>query len=213
MKKNIFLIVLISIFFSACSIKMPDILTFSSSHNYEEQLEEANICQNQESENSKLSCYSKIENSNSFAQIRLGTYWSEKKDFQKSLKYLNMAKESGNLYANLPISFLYYKGEGVKKDLDRSFELLKESSSIDPFATFQLSRFYFQGINTKVDIEKAINLLEFAGNSDVKEAQELLANIYKKGLFEQIPDSTKYLHWLNRSKAIFEDKNHKIYIF
>lgn len=213
MKRNIFLIALISIFFSACSIKIPDFLTFSSSHNYEEKLEEANICQDLESENSKLSCYSKIQMTNSFAQIRLGTYWGEKRDFEKSLKYLNMAKESGNLYANLPISFLYYKGEGVKKDLDKSFELLKESSSVDAFAAFQLSRFYFQGINTKVDVEKAMELLEFSGEKNVKEAQELLANIYKKGLFEQTPNSVKYNYWLEKSKKTLEDTNHKIYIF
>ena len=37
--------------------------------------------------------YIKIEEKNSFAQIRLGTYYADKKDYTKALKYLNKAKK------------------------------------------------------------------------------------------------------------------------
>ena len=163
--KNYILLPIFTIFlFSACSFKMPEFLTFSDI-NYDELLKEANICQDLDTQKEKLDCYKKIENSNSFAQIRLGTYYSTKNDYKESLKYLNMADENKNLYAKLPLALLYYKGEGVKKDINKSFELLKESSDIDPIAAFQLSRFYLQGINTKIDNEKGIDLLEFSAQN------------------------------------------------
>ena len=210
--RNYILLPIFTIFlFSACSFKMPEFLTFSDI-NYDELLKEANACKDLDTEKEKLDCYKKIENSNSFAQIRLGTYYSTKNDYKESLKYLNMADENKNLYAKLPLALLYYKGEGVKKDINKSFELLKESSDIDPIAAFQLSRFYLQGINTKVDVEKGIELLDFAGQKGVRQAQDMLSNIYKTGLFDQPKDKVKYEFWQNKLKNNVEDNNHKIYV-
>lgn len=199
--RNYILLPIFTIFlFSACSFKMPEFLTFSDI-NYDELLKEANICQDLDTQKEKLDCYKKIENSNSFAQIRLGTYYSTKNDYKESLKYLNMADENKNLYAKLPLALLYYKGEGVKKDINKSFELLKESSDIDPIAAFQLSRFYLQGINTKIDNEKGIDLLEFSAQNGVLQAQELLSNVYKQGLYGVAKDQIKYEYWLNKANS------------
>ncbi|MGE3592148.1 MAG: tetratricopeptide repeat protein, partial [Arcobacter sp.] len=161
----------------------------------------------------KLSCYKNIENKNSFAHIRLGTYYANKKEYKDALKYLNQAKENKNIYANLPIAFLYYKGEGVTKNLDKSFELLKEASDIDPIAAYQLSRFYLQGINTKIDNEKGIELLNFAASKNVLPAQEILVNTYKTGLFGQVKDQVKVEFWQKKIKENVEDTNYKIYRF
>lgn len=211
--RNYILLPIFTIFiFSACSFKMPEFLTFSDI-NYDELLKEANACQDLDTQKEKLDCYKKIENSNSFAQIRLGTYYSTKNDYKESLKYLNMADENKNLYAKLPLALLYYKGEGVKKDINKSFELLKESSDIDPIAAFQLSRFYLQGINTKIDNEKGIDLLEFSAQNGVLQAQELLSNVYKQGLYGVAKDQIKYEYWLNKANSNKEDKNSNIYIF
>lgn len=211
--RNYILLPIFTIFlFSACSFKMPEFLTFSDI-NYDELLKEANACQDLDTQKEKLECYKKIENSNSFAQIRLGTYYSTKNDYKESLKYLNMADENKNLYAKLPLALLYYKGEGVKKDINKSFELLKESSDIDPIAAFQLSRFYLQGINTKIDNEKGIDLLEFSAQNGVLQAQELLSNVYKQGLYGVAKDQIKYEYWLNKATSNKEDKNSNIYIF
>lgn len=211
--RNYILLPIFTIFlFSACSFKMPEFLTFSDI-NYDELLKEANACQDLDTQKEKLECYKKIENSNSFAQIRLGTYYSTKNDYKESLKYLNMADENKNLYAKLPLALLYYKGEGVKKDINKSFELLKESSDIDPIAAFQLSRFYLQGINTKIDNEKGIDLLEFSAQNGVLQAQELLSNVYKQGLYGVAKDQIKYEYWLNKANSNKEDKNSNIYIF
>ena len=117
-----------------------------------------------------------------------------------------MADENKNLYAKLPLALLYYKGEGLKKDINKSFELLKESSDIDPIAAFQLSRFYLQGINTKIDNEKGIDLLEFSAQNGVLQAQELLSNVYKQGLYGVAKDQIKYEYWLNKANSNKEDK-------
>src|SRR5574344_152926 len=212
MKRQILSTAIIAFMFTACSFKVPDVLSFESGDKYEGPLKEANICQKMERDNDKLACYKKIENTNSFAQLRLGTYYADKKDYKNATKYLNMAKENGNIYANLPISFLYYKGDGVNKDINRSFELLNESSSVDPVAAYQLSRFYLQGINTKVDVEKGIELLDFAGQKGVRQAQDMLSNIYKTELFDQQKDKVKYEFWQNKLKNNVEDNNHKIYV-
>ncbi|MFW3382132.1 hypothetical protein ACN9J8_11230, partial [Aliarcobacter butzleri] len=126
MIKQILLSTVAVFLFTACSFKMPSFLSFDffGSTDYTALLDEANKCQEIENEATKLDCYKKIENTNSFAQIRLGTYWADKKDYKSALKYLNQAKNNDNIYANLPLSFLYYKGEGVEKDLNKSFELL-----------------------------------------------------------------------------------------
>ena len=122
-----------------------------------------------------------------------------------------MADENKNLYAKLPLALLYYKGEGVKKDINKSFELLKESSDIDPIAAFQLSRFYLQGINTKIDYEKGVQLVEFAAQKGVITAQKMLVNINKQGLFTQAKDQKKVDYWEAKLKENKEDLTFKIY--
>jgi TPR repeat protein len=93
--------------------------------------------------------------------------------------------EQGFAIAQYNLGLMYYKGEGVEKDLDKSFKLLNDSSNIDPNAAYQLSRFYLQGINTKVDVDKGIDLLEFAASKNMLAAQKMLVSIYKDGLFSQ----------------------------
>lgn len=216
MLKNFILPIFTIFIFSACSLKMPtfgmpSFLNFKK--DYSVILAEADKCQILEDDIDKLTCYQKIEKTNSFAQIRLGTYYAEKEEYSSALKYLNQAKENKNIYANLPIAFLYYKGQGVSKNLDKSFELLKDASDVDPIAALQLSRFYIQGINTKVDYDKGVDLLIFAGENNVPAAQEILVTTYKDGNFKQPKDQKKVEYWENKIKQTKEDKNFKIYKF
>ena len=217
MLKKIALPILSVFLFSACSLKMPEFSmpSFLSFSNDEEKdalaLEKANVCQKMENIDNKLFCYRKIVDENSYAQLRLGTYSVEKKDYKKAVEYLNQSIQNKNAYANLALAFLYYKGEGVTKDVNKSFELLKESSTKDPTAAYQLSRFYIQGINTKIDNKKGVELLEFAASKGVLSAMEMLVNINKNGLFEQAKDQKKVEYWQNKIKDTKEDTNHKIY--
>lgn len=206
--------VLVIFIFSGCSLKMPSF--FPSFLQFEDknaiELEEANLCQEIESLDSKLFCYKKLlDKNNSFAQLRMGTYHADKKDYQLAVSYLKKSSDNKNIYSNLAFAFLYYKGDGVKKDVNKSFELLKDSSHIDPNAAYQLSRFYLQGINTKVDNDKGIDLIEFAAEKGVLNAQKMLVNINKDGLFAQPRDQKKVEFWEAKIKENKEDLTFKIY--
>ena len=212
MLKNLIIPILSITLFSACSLKMPEFLNFNkSANNNDINLENANVCQKIEDIDNKLFCYKKIINENSFAQLRMGTYSVEKKDYKKAIEYLNQSIANKNPYANLPLAFLYYKGEGVEKDLDKSFKLLSESSNIDPNAAYQLSRFYLQGINTKVDNSKGISLLEFAASKNLLAAQQMLVKIYSDGLFSQEKDTKKVKLYDDMIKKDIRDTNFDIY--
>jgi len=213
MLKNSLLTLFIIFLFSACSLKIPDFLTFGPNIDYEAEKAEANLCQNLDLDTNKLACYEKIQDVNSFAMIRLGNYYIEKEDFKQGLKFLNSAYDKGNSYANLPLALVYYKGKGVRKDISKSFDYLEEASQIDPLAAFQLSRFYLHGINTKIDYEKGLELLNFAATHEIKDAQNLLADIYKQGLFNQPKDQLKFEFWQEKAKNNKEDNNSKIYMF
>lgn len=215
MLKKIILPSLSIFLFTACSLKMPDFsmpsfLSFSDDKNAVA-LEKANVCQKIDDMDNKLFCYKKILNENSYAQLRMGTYSVEKKDYKKAVEYFNQSINNKNPYANLALAFLYYKGDGVEKDLNKSFELLKDSSDVDPNAAYQLSRFYLQGINTPVDNKKGVELIEFAASKNLLGAQKMLIKIYTEGLFGQEKDMKKVKQWQDEIKKDIRDTNFEIY--
>lgn len=215
MLKKTIPLVLATFIFAGCSLKMPS-FSMPSFLQFEDKnlasLEEANICQKIESLDSKLTCYKKLlETNNSYAQLRMGTYHADRKEYKDAIKYLNLSKENDNLYSNLALAFLYYKGDGVEKNIDKSFELLEESSHVDPNAAYQLARFYLQGINTKVDYQKGVELVEFAAQKGVITAQKMLVNINKQGLFSQPKDQKKVDYWEAKIKENKEDLTFKVY--
>ena len=215
MLKKIILPSLSIFLFTACSLKMPEFsmpsfLSFSDDKDAVA-LEKANVCQKIEDMDNKLFCYKKIVNENSYAQLRMGTYSVEKKDYKKAVEYLNQSMNNKNAYANLALAFLYYKGDGVEKNLDKSFKLLQDSSDVDPNAAYQLSRFYLQGINTQVDTKKGIELIEFAASKNLLTAQKMLVKIYTEGLFSQEKDMKKVKQWQDEIKKDIRDTNFEIY--
>ncbi|MBU0925709.1 SEL1-like repeat protein [bacterium] len=215
MLKKTIPLVLATFIFAGCSLKMPS-FSMPSFLQFEDKnlasLEEANLCQKIESLDSKLTCYKKLlKTNNSYAQLRMGTYHADRKEYKDAIKYLNLSKENDNLYSNLALAFLYYKGDGVEKNIDKSFELLEESSHVDPNAAYQLARFYLQGINTKVDHQKGVELVEFAAQKGVITAQKMLVNINKQGLFSQPKDQKKVDYWEAKIKENKEDLTFKVY--
>ncbi len=215
MLKKIILPSLSIFLFTACSLKMPEFsmpsfLSFSDDKDAVA-LEKANVCQKIEDMDNKLFCYKKILNENSYAQLRMGTYNVEKKDYKKAVEYLNQSMNNKNAYANLALAFLYYKGDGVEKYLDKSFKLLQDSSDVDPNAAYQLSRFYLQAINTQVDTKKGIQLIEFAASKNLLTAQKMLVKIYTEGLFSQEKDMKKVKQWQDEIKKDIRDTNFEIY--
>ena len=214
MLKKIIPSILVIFIFTGCALKMPSF--FPSFLQFEDDdlisLNEANLCQEIENIDSKLFCYKKLlDKNNSYAQLRMGTYHADKKEYPEAVKFLRKSQENKNLYSNLALAFLYYKGDGVEKNIDKSFELLEESSHKDPNAAYQLARFYLQGINTKIDYEKGVQLVEFAAQKGVITAQKMLVNINKQGLFTQAKDQKKVDYWEAKLKENKEDLTFKIY--
>lgn len=193
MIKNILYTSFLVLLFTACSTKEPKI-------NLETELQEANKCQKIDKKNLKLECYNKILDKNSFAQLRIGIYNAEKYSFKKAVELLNKSNQNENPYSNLALAFLYFKGQGVEKNLEKSFNLLNASSKIDPNAAFRLSKFYFEGIVVQKNPKKGLSLVEFAANKNMKLAQENLFNIYYKGLFGVKKDEKKAIYWKNKLK-------------
>lgn len=209
MIKNLLLCATLAFFFSACSFKMPFDIPFISSK--KDTLKEANICQSIELKEKKIECYEDILDENSYAQLRMGIYYADKREFKKAFDLLNLANKNNNLYSNLALAFLYYKGDGVEQNLEKSFELLNQSKDIDPNAAYQLSRFYIQGINVDMDIDKALELLKFAANKDMKIAQEKLVHIYKNGLYGLQKDDVNVKYWEDKIKENKKDLSFNIY--
>jgi uncharacterized protein len=210
MLRNILLSTVVAVSFSACSFKMPFGIPFFSS-SPKEDLEEANLCRALDSKEKKIKCYEDILDDNSYAQLRMGLYYADKQKLDKAFELLNESHENENLHSNLPLAFLYYKGDGVQRDFKKSFELLKEASEFDPNAAYQLSRFYLQGIETEVDSEKAINLIKFAANKNLKVAQEKLVYIYKEGMFGFQKDELNVKYWEEKLKNNKEDNSMEMF--
>jgi TPR repeat protein len=196
---------IIAVFFNACSFSSPKKFDIQS------ELKVANTCTKFEVLDKKLECYNKIVDKNSVAQLRLGIYNAQKKEFKKALDLLEQAKANGNFYANLPLGYIYFKGDGVEKDLDKSFDYLKQTADIDANSSYQLSRFYFQGIVVTKDIEKGLELVINSANKGMKLAQSKLVTIYKKGSFGVSKNEKEALYWLNKAKENKNDTTFDIY--
>lgn len=195
---------IIVFFFNGCFFSKP---TFNI-NNEKTQIKK---CKNIKEVKNKILCYEDISSSNSSAALKLGIYNAEQKNFKKASKLLVSSKEMGNYYANLPLAFLYFQGNGVSKDVNKSLELLKESAFKDPNAAFQLSKFYSKGITVEKDTAKALEYLTFAANKNMFEAQRELALIYSKGLFDIKKDKAKAKYWIEKANENKTDRTFDIY--
>jgi TPR repeat protein len=205
MLKLILSTLIITVFFSACSSTSP------KKFDKQSELNVANTCSKLEVLDKKLECYTKIVDENSVAQLRLGIYNAQKKEFKKALVLLEQAKANGNFYANLPIGYIYFKGDGVEKDLEKSFNYLSQTSDIDVNSSYQLSRFYLQGLVVEKDTKKGMNLLIDSANKGMRLAQSKLVTIYKQGSFGVSKNEKEALFWLNKVKENKNDNTFDIY--
>lgn len=200
--KSIFLVIF-ALLFSACSSKKPAI-------NFDE-LSTANICQSKSILDEKLKCYNDILDSNSYAQLRVGIYFSQKGEYKKAIELFNKSLSNDNINAKYALAFMYLNGFGVEKDLKQSFKLLDSSKDFIPSSAYQLAIFYFEGIYVSKDSTEALDLLEYAANKGMKEAQSKLFNIYSNGLYNIPKDEIKASYWGVELKSKKEDKSKDIF--
>ena len=202
--KSLFLAFVLAITLNGCFFSKP---TFT--------LQEENIgvetCQKIQVEDKKLECYDDLSEDNSIASLKLGTYYADKKDYGKAYNYLNSSKDMGNYYANLPLAYLYFQGTGVKKDSNKSLELLKESAEKDANAAYQLSKFYFNGIGIKQDVDKGLEYLISAAKKNMFLAQKQLAMLYSSGYLSIKKDLVKAKYWQDKANENKVDETFDIY--
>ncbi len=181
------------------------VLSFCACTNYKElkqtmgnEIQHANTCINEKSQELETDCYDLISYKNSIALLRLGRKAYYEGKYEEALKRYSLAKVRGNFYANALLSELYEKGKGVKQNKTKAIKLLEETKDADPIAAYKLALVYIKKENYK----KALKLLEFASNNDLKEAQYKLLQLYKidsldidqekiKNLYLKYEDKTK----------------------
>lgn len=187
--------------FSACSFKNPI---------KKDDLEEANSCKLNRSMEKKLLCYKSIVDNNSYAQLRLGTYYADKNDYNKAIELLEKSYNSDNIHANTALAYLYYNGFGIKKDIKKAEALLEEVSDRDANAAYRLANIYLNN-KEKEKNTKAIELLEFAASKSMKFSIVKLSEIYSNGLYRIQKDYKKAKFWNEKLKSIKKDTTFDIY--
>lgn len=111
---------------------------------------------------------------------------------------------------------MYYNGEGVPKDYDKAFRLLKFASDQEnTWGVCYLGKCYFRGWGTEQDFVKAREFLEQV-NWVNKEAYYMLGTIYAQGL-GTAPDIEKGVQYLKKAgdyqEAAAELKKYKKTLF
>jgi len=178
---------------------------YKSDSSLQSELDIANSCKNK-SIKLEMSCYDLVAYKTSFANIRLGIYELKIGESKSAKKRFELAKESGNFYANTLLANLYENGIATKEDRVLAIKLLQEVEYKDPIAAYKISFYYFSNDN----IKKGIKLLEFAANSGVKEAQKELVLIYTNNQYIN-EDSEKAMFYDNLYQDKKEDFSVKIY--
>ncbi len=205
MLKKISLTIFFVFLFTGCSFKYP-FIDFG-----EDEIKVADNCRKISDFDKKLSCYEKISENNSFAQLRLGVYYADKKDYKNAVKYLESSIDNDNKYANLALAFLYFQGKGVEKNYELAFELLEDSADEDPNAAYQLSRFYLKGIYIPINTDEGVDLLTFAAEKNMAQAKKKLFDIYNKGLYGISRDKEKASYWKSKLDENIKDTTYEIY--
>ncbi|HJE02267.1 hypothetical protein AAX26_00563 [Aliarcobacter thereius] len=193
------IIILISFAFTACFSK------YKNSEVLQSELQIADSCINKKIK-LEMDCYDLIAYKNSFAQLRLGIYELKIGNSTIAKDRFLLAKESGNIYANVFLSSMYENGIFYKKDEEMAIKLLKDVEKLDPIAAYKISFYYL----ANDEVEKAIKLLEFSANKGVKDAQKELVILYSNGQYiKEDSEKSNYFDSLYQDKK--KDFSKKIY--
>ena len=202
--KTLFLSFFVITSFTACASKQ---VSFQS----EKESTQIAQCQKVVENNERIKCYEALKTTNSIAQLKLGVLNATHKKYDEAFKLFTASKDEGNYYANLPLAYLYFQGNGVDKDSKKSLELLEAASTKDVNAAFQLSNFYFKGLGIAKNITKGLNLLKLAADKNMFAAQKKLAVIYAQGLYGIEKDDSKSKTWQEKANNNKTDKTFNIY--
>ncbi|PKY51675.1 kinase-like protein [Rhizophagus irregularis] len=118
----------------------------------------------------------------SSGQLRVGSYYRKKKDFNMAFHWYEKAANSGNNIAQFHLACMYKDGEGVAKDYNKAFQLFQKSAEGEHInGIAMLGYCYRNGIGTCSNKKKAIVFYQKAANLGHNRAQYILALMYESG--------------------------------
>ena len=84
-----------------------------------------------------------------------GVYYSKELKFDSALKYYQLACKDSNKFAFYNLGMMYYHGQGVKKDLFKSFEYIKTGAYLnDSVSQYWLGMCYLHGLGTDTNLKE-----------------------------------------------------------
>ncbi|WP_394872730.1 tetratricopeptide repeat protein [Klebsiella pneumoniae] len=99
------------------------------------------------------------------------------------------------------LALLYYDGQGVQKNIKRSFELDLRGAELGSYAAqFNVARAYDFGIGVKKDLKQAFYWYKIAAENGSPAAMDRMADVYLLGRLGQEKDIAKGKMWQERAK-------------
>ncbi|MCE3027509.1 tetratricopeptide repeat protein [Salinicola sp. DM10] len=118
------------------------------------------------------------------------------KDYDKAMYWYEKAVDNGDKRSAIALASMYYHGEGVEKNNNKTFEWalrctqLKYGTITAGFST--LAKFYEEGIGTDVDLVQAYKYYDLQGSAGAEGKQRLSKQMTK----EQIEEARRQsLEW------------------
>lgn len=116
--------------------------------------------------------------------LSLANQYYAKREFKKAVHYFEEAASKNSSQAKLMLAWCYYKGEGVKKNVPKAFELylnLASTKKISPnmkpdvaAAQLNLALFYYEGKGVSKNTKEAKTWLKKADENGDKDAKKLI---------------------------------------
>lgn len=114
--------------------------------------------------------------------LELGIFKLNKGEFKEAIKEFEPLVAEGYSPAEYQMALIYQNGYGVKKDLQKAYELFSLSAAQNnPDALFNLALMYSEGKPVEKDLKMAFTLTEKAANKELASAQFNLGVMYYNG--------------------------------
>ena len=115
------------------------------------------------------------------AQVWLGDYYLNRKDWEKAAIYYQLGAEQDNSLCQYNLGCLYMSGNGIEKNQKEGFTWIRTAAANDnPQAMISLGIAYLQGIPGAPPKDRALEYLRRAAELDHPNAKELIAKIEQK---------------------------------
>lgn len=142
------------------------------------------------------------------------------KDYKKATELLSALTEENNLAAKTLLGTMYFKGEGIDRDINKGLAMIMDAASQgyaqarfisvalnkeiadlgDVKAMYNMGYMCLKGWGGEHDSGQCIRWLEIAAGQGHEKSAKILSQIYSKGKFGIAPDADKASYWSNMVK-------------